>query len=266
MVKLAFDLRRLPGSGPELDRKEVELKLAVISDVHSNLESLLAVRAFLEEESPDEIFFLGDAVGYGPEPNECVGVLRDICPVILLGNHDAAVAGLIGTTYFNLYARQAVEFTAGILTGENRQFLASLPYVHLREEYRMVHATPCDPEEWNYLYGLHEAAENFSCFHEAVCFVGHSHSPMIISSDHEGHLRLEGRDGCLLDRNRRYIVNVGSVGQPRDGDPRAALAIYDTEEGRMEIVRIPYDVGTVQEKMVRKDLPRYLADRLGRGF
>jgi diadenosine tetraphosphatase ApaH/serine/threonine PP2A family protein phosphatase len=240
------------------------MKFAVISDVHANLEALEAVMALLEGSSPDQVLFLGDAVGYGPEPNECLDRLRNLCPILLMGNHDSASTGLMDVARFNIFARRGVEYSAAELTGENREYLAGLPLTHRLEDILLVHASPFEPGEWHYIYGQGDAGENFESFDEEICFVGHSHRPGIFSLDTEGGISEEGPEATLM-KGKRYIVNVGSVGQPRDGDPRAAAALYDTSSRKLEIRRVPYDIEAVQSKMAARGLPPYLSERLSVG-
>lgn len=242
------------------------MKLAVISDVHSNLEALEAVRRHLDAENPDAVYFLGDAVGYGPQPNECLEILRGICSVMILGNHDAAAVGLTDTANFNIYARMAVEYTAGKLTEENRSYLSSLPYTALRGDAFMAHASPYEPKRWHYILGRGDAVLNFEYFEQTVCFVGHSHCPLAIGKNGEEIIEAGGFGTIRMKEGMRYIINTGSVGQPRDGDRRAALVLYDEKTGEISLRRVPYDVAAVQEKMVRQGLPEYLIIRLSNGY
>lgn len=241
------------------------MKTAIISDVHSNQEALLAVLARLEAEDPGEVWFLGDAVGYGPEPEECLAILRERCSLLLMGNHDAGAVGLTDTALFNVYARRAVEFSAAVLAPESRQYLASLPLRLERGGAELVHASPFEPSAWHYVFTLRDARAAFESFSGQVCFIGHSHHPLVLAMDGAGEITAELFAELTLRAGSRYIVNVGSVGQPRDGDPRACCALWDQGSGTARLVRVPYDVGAVQAKMSARGLPGYLIGRLARG-
>jgi predicted phosphodiesterase len=237
---------------------------AVISDVHSNVEALEAVLENVDQRNIEEILFLGDAVGYGPNPNECVELLMRRCKMLLAGNHDWGVVGLTDIAYFNEYARYAIEWTRGMLTEKNKKILKSFPVKKEIKEsnFFLVHSTPKEPEEWHYLLTLWDAEINFQYFDNRFCFLGHSHQPLIIEKLSSGEL-VTYKEVASIKENDRYIINVGSVGQPRDGDPRASYAVID--DGKAEIVRIPYDVRKVQEKMKKVLLPVPLIERLSVG-
>ncbi|MEW6675303.1 MAG: metallophosphoesterase family protein [Nitrospirota bacterium] len=237
---------------------------AVLSDVHSNLEALTAVLKDLQQRKIDDIIFLGDAVGYGPNPNECVELLKEKCRILLAGNHDWGALGLTDSTYFNEYARSAVEWTKNVLTEKNSRILKTFPVKKelKKEDIMLVHSTPKEPEEWHYLLTLWDAEINFQYFDNKFCFLGHSHQPFIIERLSSGEL-ITYREAACIEKGKRYIINVGSVGQPRDGDPRACYAIIDDE--KVEIVKVPYDIETVQKKMRKEGLPFLLIERLSRG-
>ncbi|MEW6068917.1 MAG: metallophosphoesterase family protein [Nitrospirota bacterium] len=237
---------------------------AVISDVHSNLDALEAVFNDIKKRKIEKIFFIGDAVGYGPDPNECIDILVKRCKILLAGNHDWGVLGLTDISYFNEYARYAVEWTKEVLTESNIKLLQSF---HVKKEVKnddmlLVHSTPKNPEEWHYLLTLWDAELNFQYFENRFCFIGHSHKPVIIERFPSGELGVH-KETTRFKKTNRYIINAGSVGQPRDGDPRACYAIVDDE--KIEIVRIPYNIKAVQEKMKKRHLPGPLIERLSRG-
>ena len=240
------------------------MRYAVISDVHSNLEALKAVLADIEHSGIQDVIFIGDAVGYGPNPNECTEILSGRCKTLVAGNHDWAVIGLSDAAFFNEYARLAVEWTSEVIEEKNREILKSLP---LTDEDRhsdafFVHATPHKPEEWSYLLNLWDAELNFYSFDAKFCFIGHSHQPFIIEKVPSGEVLIH-TGGVRIKGDSRYIINAGSVGQPRDGDPRACFAVIDDD--RVRIVRIPYDIEMVQEKMRQELLPCPLIERLAVG-
>lgn len=234
---------------------------AVISDAHSNLEALDAVLRDADRRNIREILFLGDAVGYGPNPNECIALLSERCKVLIAGNHDRAALGLTDITYFNVYARKAIEWTAEVITEKNKKILRSWP---LKKEMKdedilLVHSTPKEPAEWHYLLTLRDAEMNFEYFDNRFCFLGHSHQPFMIEKVPSGEI-LTYRDGMRINTSSRYIINTGSVGQPRDGDPRASYAIIDDEN--IDIVRVSYDIVSVQNKMEKEHLPSPLIERI----
>jgi predicted phosphodiesterase len=242
-----------------------KMSLAVISDVHSNLEALEAVLDDMEEGGIKKALFLGDAVGYGPNPNECTELLDKSCDVLIAGNHDWAVLGLEDVSFFNPVARAAVLWTETVLTPENRKILEGFPIVKVVRErdLLLVHSSPYEPDRWHYLIGPEDAAGVFGHFKERICMVGHSHAPFIVERDSEGemvayHEEVEFREGS------RYVINVGSVGQPRDGDPRACYAVMDEEGVRMR--RVEYPVRKTQEKMSSEGLPQPLIERLSFGM
>lgn len=240
-------------------------KYAVISDVHANCEALKAVLRDIKNRQIQNIFFLGDAVGYGPEPNESVELLKSECKTIIAGNHDWGVLGLTETGAFNEYARIALAWTRGVLTAANSEILRTSP---LKSEISgmditLVHATPCEPEKWHYLLTLSDAEISFKYMHTDICFIGHSHRPFIIKMLPSGELK-SNKQEVLKQEGCRYIVNAGSVGQPRDGDPRACYAVVD--EGRIELARVAYDIQATQKKMSEAGLPHTLIERLSYGW
>jgi len=240
-------------------------KYAVISDVHANAEALKSVLRDIKKRQIQDIFFLGDAVGYGPEPNESVGLLKSECKTIIAGNHDWGVLGLTETVSFNEYARIAIDWTKGVLRAENIEILRTAP---LKSEISwlditLVHATPCEPEKWHYLLTLSDAEINFKYMHTDTCFIGHSHRPFIIGMSPSGEFKTNKQE-MNKSKGSRYIINAGSIGQPRDGDPRACYALVD--ESRIELVRVDYDIQSTQKKMSEAGLPHILIERLSYGF
>ncbi len=238
---------------------------AVISDVHSNLEALQAVLADIRSRGIKEILFLGDAVGYGPDPDDVVKLLRKHCKVLLAGNHDWAVIDYTPVEYFNEYARKAVEWTRDVIDDETFEALKEFKLIKVLKDKNLfcVHSTPKEPDSWNYILTLYDAEINFHYFEQQICLIGHSHRPVIIERLPTGEL-LTYRDSTEINKTSRYIVNVGSVGQPRDGDPRAAYAVLTDE--KVEIIRIPYDIKSTQKKMQQYGLPEILIERLERGL
>lgn len=239
---------------------------ALISDVHGNLEALTAVMKDIEDNTAAEkIAFLGDAVGYGANPNEVLQILNARCELKLMGNHDYTAIGLLDAADFNPYARQAMEFTAAVLNSESISILASLKLTGETSDMQMVHATPDAPAAWNYCLSIHEAERQFQHFQKRICFLGHSHKPIVYGHDYAGATVALRPDKIALEKESRYIVNIGSVGQPRDGDPRACYALFDADTDTIDYRRVAYDVATAQAKMAAANLPDYLIERLSSG-
>ncbi len=241
------------------------MNCVVVSDVHGNLEALLAVKKKIEKIAPDEVIFLGDAVGYGAAPNECIDVLKGMTKIMIAGNHDFGAVGLTDTRLFNPIAREAIDWTAGTLTAGNKKFLKQRPLTHVEGlDIRAVHATPYEPENWHYILSPNHALVEFEHFEETICFIGHSHQPVIFELKNAETI-ITRTDAMKIETGRRYIVNVGSVGQPRDHDPRACLCLYNLETGDLRIERVEYDVEASKKRILDAGLPPVLANRLSWG-
>jgi predicted phosphodiesterase len=233
------------------------MKYAIISDIHSNLEALQKALAIIDEKKVDEIICLGDVVGYGANPNECADIIRSRCSTVVLGNHDAAALDTSLAHDFNLIARRAVIWTANTLNEENRKYLSSLPMTEKKENILFVHSSPAAPDAWDYIVDSDDAVSAFRHFEERICFIGHSHVPGIFSR--------RGR-AKTITHDEQYIVNVGSIGQPRDGNPKLAFGIFDTVLWEYEQVRSEYDIETAAEKIYAAKLPEELGNRLMYGM
>jgi diadenosine tetraphosphatase ApaH/serine/threonine PP2A family protein phosphatase len=240
------------------------VRIAVLSDIHGNLEALEAVLADVERIGADALYSLGDVVGYGPNPGACVEIVQGRADVSLLGNHDAAVAGLARLDEFNEYARWAVEWTAERLPAWQIEYLAALPYLRRSPGLLFAHASPVEPERWHYIHGEADLGEPFAAFAEHVCFVGHSHRPGVYAVGGARPVARRG-GGEKLRPGVRYLVNAGSVGQPRDRDPRSCYALYDDKDDHVEIRRVPYAVERTQRWMREAGIPAFLIDRLSAG-
>ncbi len=238
--------------------------IAIISDIHGNLEALEKALELIDQVEVDEVLCLGDVVGYGADPNECIDRVRSRCSVVLLGNHDAAAVGLTSVEYFNTHARRAAFWTRDRLTEENTEYIRSLPLEHRTDYFLAVHASPHEMEEWHYVTNQGVADDAFAEFEDPVCFIGHSHVPILFR---EGGARGERlTEGTItLPEKTRSIVNVGSVGQPRDNDSRLSFGVYDSEKRTVTIRREKYDVAAASEKILRAGLPEMLATRLHLG-
>ncbi len=237
------------------------MRHAVVSDVHANLEALDAVLADAAERGAGDIVCLGDFVGYGGSPNECIERLRPVIQTAVLGNHDQAVFDTVWLENFNVEAAAAARWTAGVLRREHLDYLRSLPFSVSWRGARLAHASPSVPEEWNYVFTPGEAVREMDDCGEPVCFVGHSHYPGTFEVDgrhatYTRESRIAGR------RDRRYLIVVPSVGQPRDGDPRAGYLLWDDEEWTFEHVRVEYDRDSAIERIREAGLPPALGERL----
>lgn len=247
------------------------MRIGVLGDVHSNLEALTAVTEHMKEhERIDHWVQVGDIVGYGADPCPCVDIVRDLGCVVAIGNHDAAVVGRLETDYFNAYARIAIEWTRERLDQDRLDYLANLPLFVEHEEYTVVHGSMHMPEQFGYVISKVEAIDSIRQQRTRVAFVGHSHVPAVYFQEegksvqnlgYQIHSEIEGS----LEGYSRVLVNVGSVGQPRDEDPRAAYCVYDTDTLEVKIGRVTYDVQTAQAKIREAGLPAVLADRLALG-
>jgi diadenosine tetraphosphatase ApaH/serine/threonine PP2A family protein phosphatase len=240
------------------------VRYAVLSDIHGNLEALRAVLADADGRV-DAVLCLGDLVGYGADPGPCVDIVAARARAVVAGNHEHAVTGRLDLAWFNRYARVAAEWTRERLDADCAAYLDALALTAEVGDATLVHASPRRPEEWEYLVTAEEGLAAFGAFATRLCFVGHSHVPAVWSLGSSGPHYQRGDASVSLDAGRRYIVNVGSVGQPRDRDPRAAYALWDVEGRHVGIRRIPYDVATARAKIEAAGLPRFLADRLAAG-
>jgi diadenosine tetraphosphatase ApaH/serine/threonine PP2A family protein phosphatase len=234
---------------------------AIVSDIHGNLEALEAVLADIARHEPASMVCLGDFVGYGASPNECIDRLRPMIEHAVVGNHDLAAIGKLRLTYFNSNAAAAALWTETTLTPDNRAYLEALPYSVRWRDTLLVHASPAEPENWHYVLSPVEARAEMDAFEEAVCFIGHSHYPGVFDRQ-EDRMRYTRTPEIRLEKGHRYLVNVASVGQPRDGDPRAGYLLYDDLERVLRHVRLEYDLAGAMKRIVDAGLPRFLAERL----
>ena len=236
------------------------MTFAVISDIHSNLEALAETRNYIiNREDIEETIILGDLVGYGANPNECIRLCRKISNNIILGNHDLAAVNPNTRLFFNIFAARAAEWTENVLELEYVSYLKNLPLTLNRSRYLFVHSSPDNPEEWLYVSNYREAEVQFEAFKQDICFIGHSHIPVVFV-ENEQPLRGEGKH--YLSRDKRYIINVGSIGQPRDRNPKLSFAIFNENEWSVEYVRLDYNVKKSAGKILKAGLPSPLAERL----
>jgi len=241
------------------------MKLALLSDIHANLEALTAVLAEAERQKVDEICSLGDVIGYGSNPAECLQLIDRTCKVRLMGNHEFSVLGHLSTDSYTHAARVSTEWTQHAITDREAAIIGDFKMEHWIDNMLLVHASPYKPEEWHYILTPSEAADAFENFDGTMCFHGHSHIPVIFSVVPGALKQRKSAHNFDPHEESRYLVNVGSVGQPRDNDPRACFLILDTDSRRVEYNRVEYDIKQTQAKMTEANLPKMLVARLAVG-
>jgi len=241
-------------------------RVIVISDIHSNLTALEAVLA--DAGTVDEAWCLGDLIGYGPDPNECISLIQELPNLFcMMGNHDFAAIGELGSDTFNSHAYRSLLWQKNELSKKNLNFLKKLPSTsQIIGEVTLVHGSPRDPI-WEYIMNLETAKENLSFFDTPYCFFGHTHYPAFYNwvADDEEPTNETPEPLVTQPLANRAILNPGSVGQPRDKDPRASYAIYDPQNNTWQLNRVEYDHKQVQERILKAGLPPYHANRLDTG-
>jgi predicted phosphodiesterase len=239
------------------------MRFAILSDIHSNLEAFEAVLADARARECTQFVCLGDVVGYNANPHECVERVREMdCPVVK-GNHDEQASLIESSRDFNELAEHAIEWTRDNLTEEDKEWLRGMRLQRQVRDFTIVHATLDTPAQWGYVFNNLDAAASFTYQHTAVCFFGHTHVPMAFIRD-EGIKRVR-IEQLPIDMTKKYFINTGSVGQPRDADWRAAYCIYYLDKNVVEQRRVKYDLATAQKKIIKAGLPRLLAERLAIG-
>jgi diadenosine tetraphosphatase ApaH/serine/threonine PP2A family protein phosphatase len=236
------------------------VRYGVFGDVHSNLEALNAVASALETEDVDALLCPGDIVGYGASPKECLDIVREMNPVLVAGNHDWAACGRLGLEYFNQYARDAILWTRKALTREDSRFLSQQPLLRVSDSVTLAHGTIHDPEMFEYLQTPYDAHMSFSRLSTPFGFVGHSHIPVTFRSGTT--ISYVVGEEITLREGIQSISNVGSVGQPRDEDPRAAYGVFDDQTRVLLVKRVEYDVESAIDRIRRAGLPDFLGERL----
>jgi diadenosine tetraphosphatase ApaH/serine/threonine PP2A family protein phosphatase len=242
------------------------MRFAVISDIHANLHALETVLAEIDQDPVDEVWCLGDVVGYGPRPNECCDLIRERTAISLCGNHDLASLGLLDVADFSGDAATAARWTAGVLGDDQRAWLGSLAPLGRREGVELFHASPRDPV-WEYVLSEEVALLSLEATTEPLVLVGHTHVALALALDGETIDGGLARGGVTVELDGyRFLINPGSVGQPRDGDPRAAWLLVDTATHTASFRRVPYPVEETQKEMRDAGLPETLAGRLAHGL
>lgn len=239
------------------------MRYAIIADIHGNWEAFQAVLADAKAMQCTHYACLGDVVGYNANPKECLDVVREMGMPCVKGNHDEYCSSETDLEGFNPHAAEAINWTRDQLTLDDRKWLRDLRYIRLVASFSIVHATLDGPQRWGYVFDKLAAAASFTYQNTSVCFFGHTHVPVAFMKD--SMVRGGTYSKFKLEPGKKYFVNVGSVGQPRDGNPKSAYVVYDLEEGTIEIRRLDYDMATTQQKIIAAGLPQRLADRLALG-
>ncbi|MCS7150851.1 MAG: metallophosphatase family protein [Endomicrobia bacterium] len=245
------------------------MKIAVISDIHSNYEAFISILDEIKKLKVDKIYCCGDLVGYGPDPNECVELIRKNNIVSVVGNHDAAVFGKADLNWFREEAKEALLINKELITPENISFIKSLEENIVINDVLIVHGSPLD-NIFEYLFSINALHRNIRCMKERVCFCGHTHQPLVyfekISLSTGEIVIPTEKKQIVIDDRYKYIINVGSVGQPRDGDNRACFAIVDLDNKTVTFHRVAYNISAVQQRMRSLYLPEFLIKRLEFGI
>jgi diadenosine tetraphosphatase ApaH/serine/threonine PP2A family protein phosphatase len=239
------------------------LRYGIFGDVHGNYDALAAVIDFLSAQGADVLLCTGDVVGYGAEPSRCIQTIRERCIVCLAGNHDHAACGKLDTEYFNIFARQVASWTREHLSDEEAAWLAGLPFICHFEEFTLAHGSAHGPEVFNYITTIFDAELTFECLDKPLLFYGHTHIPLAFFDTVPMKYTVD--QDIPVNPDGKTLVNVGSVGQPRDEDPRASCALYDGDSHMVHMHRVVYDVKSAGAKIIEAGLPEALAMRLELG-
>lgn len=238
------------------------MRIAVISDIHANLEALTVCLKWIEENNIDKVICLGDLIDYCAQPNECVELIQNHCNKVILGNHDEGQFNYNLVKGYSEFARISSMHSRGVVKKEYVKWFETLPLKYSFENLLFVHASPHNPENYKYVLDTESAETNFNSFSERVCFIGHSHKPVIFE---ERNSEVKETDSSVLKSDCRYIINVGSVGQPRDYNPKLSFGMFDTDKFEYENVRLYYDIKSAADKIIKEGLPLVLAERLFEG-
>ena len=238
------------------------MRYGIFSDIHSNLEALEAVLEAYQTERIDKYLCIGDVVGYGADPQTCIDKVNSVAMITVAGNHDWAVVDLFPTDDFNPVAKKAVFWTKKHLEENGKVFLQSLELIYVIENFVLVHGSLDNPQNFNYLTNVYDCDATFQLLKSSVCFVGHTHVPVVFIQDKQGKSHYQDVDTIEIETENKYIINVGSVGQPRDSIPQAAYCVFDTQTRQVQIKRVKYDVFKARRKIIEAGLPSFLADRL----
>jgi predicted phosphodiesterase len=240
------------------------MKYAIIADIHANLEAFNTVLADIKTQNCTHVACLGDVVGYNANPKECLDMVRAMNIPVVKGNHDEYCSIENDLEGFNPHAAEAINWTRDQLTAEDRQWLRDLKYMRLVTSFTLVHATLDQPQRWGYVFDRLAAAASFTYQNTAICFFGHTHVPLAFVRD-AGQVKGGTYSKFKIEPGKKYFINVGSVGQSRDGVPKATYVVYDMQEQSIELRRLDYDMATTQKKILDAGLPARLAERLALG-
>lgn len=238
-------------------------RYAIIADIHANLDAFQVVLEDIKQQNCTHVVCLGDVVGYGANPKECLDLVRGMNIPVVKGNHDEYIGSDESPDGFNDAAAEAVAWTRAQLTEEDRKWLRDLKYFRLVANFSIVHATLDAPQRWGYVFEKLEAAASFTYQNTQICFFGHTHVPVAFIRD--TGVRGGTYSKFRVEPGKKYFVNVGSVGQPRDGNPKAAYVIYDMPAQTIELRRLDYDIASAANKILAAGLPQRLAERLYNG-
>lgn len=241
------------------------MRYGIFGDVHSNIEAFEAVIGAYKKEKIDKYICVGDVVGYGVNPEECIDKIISLGAFVCAGNHDWAAVNLLSLDYFNPDAAAAIAWTRKNLNTRHKGFLESLKLVYKNDDLTVVHATLDHPAEFNYLTEAYMAEETFLSMETKICFVGHTHIPGIFRKGADERIYYHQDRQIFLSKENKYIVNVGSIGQPRDNNLHSCYCIFDTTEAEIEIKRMPYDAKKTRNKIIGQGLPVFLGERLLEG-
>lgn len=240
------------------------MRYGIFSDVHSNLEAFEVALKFYKKERIDKFIFCGDIIGYGADPRQCLSLLRNLNPICVAGNHDWAAINKLNLDYFNPYARQALVWTREELTTSDLNYLGTFSLMHKEDDFICVHGSLDNPAQFNYIIYSYEASRNFSLLRRQILFVGHSHRRETFCFENKKISYLKDTK-IKIKPKAKYIINEGSVGQPRDGDSRLSVCVYDSDEKVVIFKRLEYNIKKTADKILAKGLPEVLAVRLFQG-
>src|SRR3954469_915359 len=240
------------------------MKYAIIADIHANLEAFNTVLEDIKTQNCTHVACLGDVVGYNANPKECLDIVRGMNIPVVKGNHDEYCSTENDLEGFNPHAAEAINWTRDQLTVEDRQWLRDLKYMRLVTSFTLVHATLDQPQRWGYVFDKLAAAASFTYQNTAICFFGHTHVPLAFVRD-AGQVKGGTYSKFKIEPGKKYFINVGSVGQSRDGVPKATYVVYDMQEQSIELRRLDYDMAATQKKILDAGLPARLAERLALG-
>lgn len=238
------------------------MRFALISDIHANLHALQAVLQKIDKLSVSNIHCLGDVVGYGCDPVACLDLVVENCDIKLLGNHEYSLLGLVSASHLNSVAKKSMAWTTAQVSDREFSIIADFDMDAVFDNCYLVHASPFEPDQWHYILSTPDAEPGFEQFSQQLCFVGHTHLPMIFSKAQSGKLNCKAGHDFDPDEETRYIINIGSVGQPRDKDPRASFVVVDTDNQEVNFHRVEYDIKATQAKMAAANMPQLLIERL----